>query len=74
MTYANFEVIKVMSWGDFYGAGAKFWVSVLVTVIGGLIRGNESKIAIGSTRIEAYDRVVVFALPHAVKEIDSFFK
>ena len=43
-------------------------------VIGGLIRGSESQIAIGSTRIEAYDRVVVFALPHAVKEVDRFFK
>ncbi len=44
------------------------------SVIGGLIRGSESKIAIGSTKIEAYDRVVVFALPHAVKEVDKFFK
>ena len=44
------------------------------SVIGGIIRGNESKIAVGSTRIEAYDRVVVFALPHAVKEVDKFFK
>ena len=44
------------------------------SVIGGLIRGSESMIAIGSTRIEAYDRVVVFALPHAVKEVDKFFK
>ncbi|MBQ8061334.1 MAG: Trk system potassium transporter TrkA [Bacteroidales bacterium] len=44
------------------------------SVIGGLIRGSESKIAIGSTRIEAYDRVVVFALPDAVKEVDKFFK
>ena len=44
------------------------------SVIGGLIRGSESMIAIGSTRIEAYDRVVVFALPHAVKDVDKFFK
>ncbi len=44
------------------------------SVIGGLIRGSESKIAIGSTKIEAYDRVVVFALPQAVKEVDKFFK
>ena len=44
------------------------------SVIGGIIRGSESAIAIGSTRIEAYDRVVVFALPHAVKEVDKFFK
>lgn len=44
------------------------------SVIGGIIRGSESQIAIGSTKIEAYDRVVVFALPHAVKEVDKFFK
>ncbi len=44
------------------------------SVIGGIIRGSESAIAIGSTRIEAYDRVVVFALPHAVKDVDKFFK
>ena len=44
------------------------------SVIGGVIRGSESMIAVGSTRIEEYDRVVVFALPHAVKEVDKFFK
>lgn len=43
-------------------------------VIGGLIRGNESIIAVGDTRIEEYDRVVVFALPQAVKEVDRFFR
>ncbi len=43
-------------------------------VIGGLIRGSESYIAIGSTRIEPYDRVVVFALPHTVKDIDRLFR
>ena len=44
------------------------------SVIGGIIRGSESRIAIGTTMIEAYDRVVVFALPNAVKEVDKFFK
>ena len=43
-------------------------------VIGGLRRGNESIIAVGDTRIEDYDRVVVFALPQAVKEVDRFFR
>ncbi len=43
-------------------------------VIGGLIRGNASIIAVGDTRIEDYDRVVVFALPQAVKEVDRFFR
>ena len=43
-------------------------------VIGGVIRGNDSFIAVGDTRIEDYDRVAVFALPSAVKEVDRFFK
>lgn len=43
-------------------------------IIGGIIRGNESFIAVGETHIQAYDRVAVFALPQAVKEVDKFFK
>lgn len=43
-------------------------------IIGGIIRGNDSYIAVGDTKIEAYDRVAVFALPDAVKEVDKFFK
>lgn len=43
-------------------------------IIGGIIRGNESFIAVGDTQIQAYDRVAVFALPDAVKEVDKFFK
>ena len=44
------------------------------SVIGGLIRGSEAIIAVGDTRIEPYDRVIVFALPEAVKQVDRFFK
>ncbi len=43
-------------------------------IIGGIIRGNESFIAVGDTHIQAYDRVAVFSLPEIVKEVDSFFK
>lgn len=43
-------------------------------IIGGLIRGNESMIGVGDTQIEAYDRVVVFALPESVKAVDKFFR
>ena len=43
-------------------------------IIGGVIRGNEAFIAVGDTRIEAYDRVAVFALPSAVSEVDKLFK
>ena len=43
-------------------------------IIGGIIRGNESFIAVGDTHIQAYDRVAVFAMPEAVKEVDKFFR
>ncbi|MBP5482773.1 MAG: Trk system potassium transporter TrkA [Bacteroidales bacterium] len=43
-------------------------------IIGGVIRGGDSFIAVGHTRIEPYDRVAVFALPGAVKEVDKMFK
>ena len=43
-------------------------------IVGGVIRGNESFIAVGDTQIQAYDRVAVFALPEAVKEVDRFFR
>ena len=43
-------------------------------IIGGVVRGSESFIAVGDTVIEPYDRVAVFALPDAVKEVDKLFK
>lgn len=42
-------------------------------VIGGIIRGSEAIIPTGETRIRPYDRVVVFALPQALKAVESFF-
>ena len=43
-------------------------------IVGGIIRGNESFIAVGDTQIQEYDRVAVFALPQAVKDVDKFFR
>ncbi len=43
-------------------------------VVGGGIRGSDSFIAVGSTRFEPYDRVIVFAASGATKAVDSFFK
>ncbi len=43
-------------------------------IIGGIIRGNDYFIAVGDTLIEGYDRVVVFALPNAVKDVDRMFR
>jgi trk system potassium uptake protein TrkA len=42
-------------------------------IIGGVVRGDESYIAKGSTEIKAYDRVVVFALPSAINKIGKLF-
>ncbi|MFP4621012.1 MAG: Trk system potassium transporter TrkA [Bacteroidales bacterium] len=42
-------------------------------IVGGVIRGNKSFIATGSTNIQPEDRVVVFAMPTAVKKVESFF-
>lgn len=42
-------------------------------VIGGIVRGNEARIAVGNTCIQAYDRVAVFALPHTLKKVEKFF-
>lgn len=42
-------------------------------IIGGVVRGDASYIAIGSTEIKAYDRVVVFALPSAINKVGKFF-
>ena len=43
-------------------------------IIGGIVRGSESFIAVGDSRVEPYDRVVVFALPSVAKEVDRFFR
>lgn len=42
-------------------------------VIGGVIRGADTIIAVGDTLIKPYDRVAVFALPDAVKDVERFF-
>lgn len=41
-------------------------------IIGGIIRGSESFIAVGNSQIQSGDKVVVFALPSAIKKIDKF--
>lgn len=42
-------------------------------VIGGIVRGDQSFIATGSSEIKPYDRVVVFSLPSAISKISCFF-
>jgi trk system potassium uptake protein TrkA len=42
--------------------------------IGGYIRGDKGFVAKGDSQIKDNDKVVVFALPSAVKKMDKFFK
>ena len=43
-------------------------------IIGGIVRGEESFIAVGDTQITPGDKVVVFSLPGGMKKIEKFFK
>ena len=43
-------------------------------IIGGVIRGKESFIAVGNSQIMPNDKVVIFSLPGGVKKIEKFFK
>ena len=42
-------------------------------IIGGVIRGQNSFIAVGDTEVKPYDKVVVFALPTALSKVNRFF-
>ena len=42
-------------------------------IIGGIVRGDKIFIAVGDMEINAYDRVVVFAMPKAISRIGNFF-
>jgi trk system potassium uptake protein TrkA len=42
-------------------------------IIGGIIRGEDSFIAVGDFQIEAGDKVVVFCLPEALHKVDKLF-
>jgi len=43
-------------------------------IIGGVIRGSDSFIAVGNTQIQAYDHVAVFVMPESVREVDRWFR
>lgn len=42
-------------------------------IIGGVVRGDKVFIATGNMQINAYDRVVVFAMPSAIADIGYYF-
>lgn len=43
-------------------------------IIGGVVRGQMAFVAKGDTQVQAGDKVVVFALPSAIRKLDKFFK
>ena len=43
-------------------------------IIGGIIRGDNSFIAVGDFQIEENDKVVVFCMPAAIHKVDKLFK
>ncbi len=43
------------------------------TIVGGIVRGDKVFIAVGNMEINAYDRVVVFAMPASVGRVGYFF-
>ena len=42
-------------------------------IIGGIIRGEHSHIAVGDLQIQENDKVVVFTLPEAINKVDRLF-
>jgi trk system potassium uptake protein TrkA len=44
------------------------------SIIGGIVRGMNSYIAIGDFQIQDGDKVVIFALPEAIKKVQALFK
>lgn len=43
------------------------------SIIGGIVRGNQSYIAIGDFQIKEGDHVVVFALPETISRVQDLF-
>ena len=42
-------------------------------IIGGIIRGDDSHIAVGDFQIEEGDKVVVFSMPESIHKVDKLF-
>lgn len=43
------------------------------SIIGGIVRGLKSYIAIGDFQIQEGDKVVIFALPEAINKVQALF-
>lgn len=44
------------------------------SIIGGILRGDESIIATGDLQIEEHDKVVVFCMPESLQKVNKIFK
>jgi trk system potassium uptake protein TrkA len=42
-------------------------------LLGAVVRGDEFFIPVGESQIKARDKVVVFAMPTAIKEVEKLF-
>lgn len=45
-----------------------------MAIVGGVVRDSKGVIAMGDFQIQEGDHVVVFAMPEAIKKVESFFK
>lgn len=45
-----------------------------MAIIGGVVRDSKGVIAMGDFQVQEGDHVVVFAMPEAIKKVESFFK
>ena len=43
-------------------------------IAGGVIRGEEAFVAVGSTQILPGDKVAIFAVPESLKAVDKLFR
>jgi len=75
LTSSEAEVLEIIA-----KPGSKITMDILKnldipaeTNIGGVIRGNETIIVHGDTKIEANDKVVVFTLPSAIRKVEKLF-
>lgn len=81
VSYSSLEGIDAVVMEFIAQSGSKITEDVIAesdfpkdAIIGGFIRKDESFIALGSSKINPGDKVVVFALPEAVNKLEKFFK
>lgn len=81
ISYSSLEGIDAVVMEFFAQPGSKITEDVISesdfpkdAIIGGFIRKDKSYIALGGSKIEPGDKVVVFSLPEAVGKLDKFFK